>query len=76
MIPIDTEVTHPGHGRGRVIARNTREGVQMEHVCSANDATVAALAVSSFYPGDKYPNVVLFDSGYMDVYADQEVHYE
>ena len=79
MLPIGTKVFHQGHGLGEVVAHNQitennyfkekpKEAAEL-----ANEAGLLSGILVSFYSGDIYPNVIQFDSGYKDVYADKEI---
>ena len=66
------------HGAGVVVAHNGTPSNNyidgaIEALDSDVDTTIMSGLVSSFYSGDRYPNVVLFDTGYQDVYADSEL---
>lgn len=77
MIDIGTRVKG-SHGVGVVVAHNGNPSNNyidgaIEALDSDVDTRVVSGLVSSFYSGDRYPNVVLFDTGYQDVYADSEL---
>ena len=63
MLAVNTRVEHNGHGPGIVIRHNTlpRGNPNSRYP----DCT--------FYDGERYPNVVLFDSGFEEVYADTDL---
>lgn len=67
------------HGLGTVVALNNQQTNQYfdEHPLVA--ATIAAevglpeLLIRSMYDAERYPYVVMFDSGYQDVYGETEL---
>lgn len=79
MLPLQIRVFHQGHGLGTVIAYNGIRPNQyfqqkpLEAIRLADQAGLVSSLFISAYSGDRYPNVVQFDSGYKDVYADIEV---
>jgi len=83
-LKIGTRVFHTGHGQGTVVGRNpSHGGYAAEHPEMVAEAVAQLPAeqrgvlaggfMSAVYSGDRFPNVVQFDSGYRDVYADHEV---
>ena len=78
-IPVGTVVMHQGYGLGTVIGHN---GVKpnkyfnekpLDAMEIANQAGLISGIFASMYSGDVYPNIVLFECGYKDVYADIEL---
>jgi len=72
---IGTRVKHAGHGEGEVVDHNTRKRHSFRHIVegASENALMREMCVDAFFDGERYPNVIQFDSGYRDVYADQEV---
>ena len=75
MLDTGTRVKHRGHGEGTVVARNTTTAptYNIEKGVEIVDGSMATYYLGYFYTGDKYPNIIQFDTGYCDVYADSEV---
>ena len=80
LLPIGTKVLHDGHGQGVIKAYNgTPKNSYLENnlgspeLAAAVNAGLGLSIVSSFYSSDRFPYVVLFDSGYEDVYALDDV---
>lgn len=79
MLPIGTKVFHSGHGEGEVVGHNGvvpnkyfREK-PLEALEIADHAGMLSGLLASCYSADIYPNIIKFNSGYQDVYADTEV---
>lgn len=77
---INQRVQHSGHGPGTVVGYNTREknsylegNLLSPHMAAAVEAGLFPAIVDSFYSGDRYPYKVKFDSGYEDVYSDDDL---
>ena len=82
MLPKGTRVLHNftnGHGEGTVVGHN---GVRENRYFKEKPQDAAKIAgatgllpalVNSIYDGERYPNVVQWDNGYKDVYADSDL---
>lgn len=76
---VGDRVKHFGHGLGTVIATNgTQKNVYFQEkpldaIKMANNAGLLKELVNSLYDGDRYPYVVKFDSGYQDVYSENDL---
>ena len=85
LLPIGTLINHSGHGPGKIIGHNNVTSQAADYAMSNRGQqvlkdippevkpTMAAGIISSIYNGDRYPYIILFDSGYKDVYSDMEV---
>lgn len=79
MLPTGIKVFHPEHGEGEVAGRNGFTGIRCFEeklkgifVVASYSGIISSLA-TSFYSGDKYPNIIRFSSGHVDAYADEEI---
>lgn len=45
----------------------------LNEVCDTAPPQLLGALANCFYDGDRYPYVILFDSGYQDVYSIREV---
>jgi hypothetical protein len=80
LLPIGSKVHHTGHGDGTIIdyngtARNeyVQKHLGEELVNIAVSSGLGMAIIDSFYSGDRFPYVIEFDSGYIDVYATYDV---
>lgn len=78
MLPLGVKVFHSGHGHGEVVDHNQEKDNKYsmdnlaEVVWNTPAGIISALA-TSFYSRDLFPNVIKFEDGHKDVYADNEV---